>query len=78
VGRALDLDVAAGAERDDLALGELEDELLDEGGDAVVGLDGAGPLADEKTSAWTSISMSDLTLTWHDRRQPSRASPLEM
>jgi hypothetical protein len=45
VGRALDLDVAAGAEGDDLALGELEDELLDEGGDAVVGLDVALPLA---------------------------------
>ena len=36
VRRALDLDVAAGAERHLLALGQLQHQLLDEGGDVVV------------------------------------------
>ena len=36
IGRALDLDVAAGAEVDVLAFGQLQNQTLDEGGDVVV------------------------------------------
>ena len=32
-------------------------------------------LRTEKISAGSSIFMSSLTLTWHERRTPSRASP---
>ena len=46
VGRSLDLDVAAGAERNFLSLRKLNLELLDEGGDVLVGDDGALPLLD--------------------------------
>ncbi len=46
VRRAFDLNVAAGPEVDDLALGQLEHEFLDEGRDVVVGPHGTGPLTD--------------------------------
>ena len=41
--RALDLDIATGAERDAFTLWQLEHELLDEGGDVVVRADFARP-----------------------------------
>ena len=46
VGRTFDLDVAARAERDALALGQLEHEFLDEGRDVVVRADLARPALD--------------------------------
>ena len=45
MGRALDLDVAAGFEGHDFSLRQFEHELLDEGGDVVVGAHRAFPLA---------------------------------
>jgi hypothetical protein len=46
VRRRLQLDVAAGAEIDGLSLGQAQRQLLDEGGDVVVGFDRAFPLPD--------------------------------
>ena len=75
VRRALDLHVAAGAERHLLAFRQRELQLLDERRDVAVRDDAARHLRTSKISGAISIFMSRLTFTWHARRWPRFASP---
>jgi hypothetical protein len=73
-GRGFHLHEAAGAEVDFLALGQLEHQFLDEGGDVVVGDDLALPLLDlEELRRHDDLHVA-LDRTWQARRKPSRTS----